>query len=467
VSDRLETYRAKRDFAETPEPAGSVHEAEGERPRFVIQEHHARRLHWDLRFERDGVLASWALPRGVPPDPKVNHLAVPTEDHPLEYLEFSGDIPAGQYGAGAMTIWDRGTYDTVKWSDREVMVDLHGDRVDGRYVLFRTGDRQWMIHRMTPADPGWAQMPDRLKPMTATASDELPRSESGWAFEIKWDGYRVIAFVTRGSLRLQTRNELDCTAEFPELAGLARQVGAHDVILDGEVVALDDEGRPSFELLQARGKPGLNKRRLAYMVFDLLWLDGHSTTALPYRDRRRLLEQLELKGPSWQTPAYHEGDGRALLQVTRDQGLEGLVAKRLESTYEPGRRTRSWLKVKNVRQQELVVGGWLPGENSRGSTFGALLVGYYTDDGALRYAGRVGGGFTDAMLDEFKTRLDELASSDNPFTPPPALPRHARFVRPELVIEAAYTEWTVEGMLRHPRFKRFRTDKAPREVIRE
>ena len=265
MSDPLATYRAKRDFAATPEPGGAPPPAEeASALRFVVQEHHARRLHWDLRLEHDGVLVSWALPKGVPPDPKVNHLAVPTEDHPIEYLDFAGDIPGGQYGAGSMSIWDRGTYDVVKWSDREVMVDLHGERVDGRYVLFRTGDRQWMIHRMTPpADATYEQMPDRLKPMSATPSDVLPRDDSGWAFEIKWDGYRVLSFVSRSTIRLHTRNELDCTADFPELAGIARQVGAHDVILDGEVVAFDAEGRPSFEALQARGKPGTGKRRLA------------------------------------------------------------------------------------------------------------------------------------------------------------------------------------------------------------
>jgi bifunctional non-homologous end joining protein LigD len=468
VSDPLETYRAKRDFGATPEPGGAVSQPiQDTAPQFVIQEHHARRLHWDLRLARDGVLKSWALPRGLPPDPGQNHLAVPTEDHPMEYLEFSGDIPTGQYGAGTMTIWDRGTYDTVKWSDREVMVDLHGQRGDARYVLFRTGDRQWMIHRMTPAEPGWERMPDRLEPMRATTADDLPLGDE-WAYEIKWDGYRVIAFVARGSLRLQTRNLLDCTDEFPEVAGIARQVGAHDVILDGEVVALDAQGRPSFELLQARGKPGAgNKRRIAYMVFDVLWLDGQSTMPLPYHERRALLESLALKGAAWQTPARHVGDGAALLEATRAQGLEGLVAKRLNSIYEPGKRTRAWLKVKHVRQQELVIGGWLDGEGSRAGRFGALLAGYYDDDGLLRFAGRVGGGFTDAMLDELRARLDELATDVNPFTTPPALPPRPHFVRPELVAEAAFTEWTAEGLLRHPRFKGLRFDKDPRAVTRE
>jgi bifunctional non-homologous end joining protein LigD len=486
MSDKLDSYKAKRDFSATPEPgAEEVSTLEGappgERPapRFVVQEHHARRLHWDLRLERDGVLASWALPKGVPPDPKVNHLAVPTEDHPLEYLDFAGDIPAGSYGAGSMSVWDHGTYDTYKWDGREVIVTLHGEKVSGRYALFRTGEGRWMIHRMDPPqDPGREPMPEQLAPMLASASEALPHDDGRWGYEIKWDGVRMIAFVSGGTVKLQGRRLLDATARYPEIRGIGDVVSSHEVVLDGEVVALDDEGRPDFGLLQRRMNvsEGAALRRvvrevpIVYMLFDLLYLDGHLTTDRPYTERRRLLEGLSLSGASWQTPSYHVGDGAALLDATRARGLEGLVAKRLDSVYRPGRRTASWVKVKNVNRQELVVGGWLPGQGGRAGRLGALLVGYYRD-GELRYAGRVGSGFTDQELDRLDALLGPLARSTTPFSPPPDLPqevaRHGRWVEPTLVAEVAFSEWTHLGTLRAPRYKGMRSDVDPRSVVHE
>jgi bifunctional non-homologous end joining protein LigD len=481
MSDKLDSYKAKRDFSATPEPEAEPRPAPGagEAPRFVVQEHHARRLHWDLRLERDGVLASWALPKGVPPDPKVNHLAVPTEDHPLSYLDFTGDIPTGSYGAGTMSIWDRGTYDLHKWDGREVIVTLHGERVNGRYALFRTGEDRWMIHRMDPPqDPEREPMPEQVAPMLATSSEVLPSDDGRWGYEIKWDGVRMIAFVAGGTVKLQGRRMLDATARYAELRGLADVVSSHEVVLDGEVVALDEEGRPDFGLLQRRMNvaEGSALRRVArevpvvYMLFDVLYLDGHQTLARPYTERRRLLEGLSLNGPSWQTPSYHVGDGAALLDATRARGLEGLVAKRLDSVYRPGRRTASWVKVKNVRRQELVVGGWLSGQGNRAGRLGALLVGYYQGDD-LRYAGRVGSGFTDQELERLHTQLAPLARDTSPFTPPPPLPpevaRQGHFVEPTLVAEVAFSEWTHLGTLRAPRYKGMRTDVDPRVVVRE
>jgi bifunctional non-homologous end joining protein LigD len=468
MSERLGEYRAKRDFDRTPEPAGGDGEGAGGRPRFVVQEHHARRLHWDFRLERDGVLVSWALPKGVPPDPKVNHLAVPTEDHPLGYIDFAGEIPRGAYGAGQVTIWDRGTYETEKWSDREVMVVLHGERVQGRYVLFRTGDRQWMIHRMDPPqDPGREAMPQAIEPMKATPSTTLPTDDEAWAYEVKWDGYRTVAFVAGGSIRLQSRTLRDCTADFPEVRGLAEQVASHEVVLDGEICALDAGGRPDFGLLQQRGR---KLGQIVYMIFDVLYLDGRTVTGLPYEERRRLLEGLGLRGSAWQTPSHHVGDGAALLDASRAQGLEGLVAQRLGSVYEPGRRARSWLKVKNVCRQEFVVGGWLPGDKGRAGRLGSLLVGYH-GDGGLRYAGRVGTGFTNAELTRVEAALEPLATDVTPFAPEPALPaevrRHGRFVEPVLVAEVEFREWTHLGTLRAPVYKGLRDDKDPSEVVRE
>jgi bifunctional non-homologous end joining protein LigD len=472
MADRLERYREKREPGATSEPAGAAAApaSPGDAPRFVVQEHHARRLHWDLRLEHDGALASWAVPRGIPPGPERNHLAVRTEDHPLEYLDFHGEIPAGQYGAGTMTIWDRGTYETHKFRDDEVMVTFHGERVRGRYVLFRTKGDDWMIHRMDPAeDPEREPMPEQLEPMLAKTGP-LPPDDAGWAFEIKWDGVRAIAFVQGGRLVLQARSGRDVTARYPELRPIAEGLAGREVVLDGEVVAFDGT-RPSFQKLQGRMHLTSEHavRRLAredpvhYIGFDLLYLDGRSLMGLRYDERRAALAELELAGPTWQAPAHHVGDGAALLELTRAQRLEGVIAKRLESPYVPGRRTSAWVKVKNVCSSDVVVGGWLPGEGGRSGRLGALVIGIPDDDGVLRYAGRVGTGFTEAELVRLGGVLESLASDESPFTgrQPPKL---TRFVEPRLVARVDHTERTQAGTLRQPSYKGLRDDVAPEDV---
>ena len=471
MASNLDSYRAKRDFSSTPEPSGEAERSAEERTaRFVVQEHHARSLHWDLRLEHDGALASWAVPKGIPPDPRKNHLAVRTEDHPLEYLEFHGEIPAGQYGAGTMTIWDRGTFETHKWRDKEVMVTLHGERVRGRYVLFRTGGNNWMIHRMDPPeDPDREPMPDRIAPMLARTG-ELPRDDSKWAFEIKWDGVRAIAYAEGGRLRLEARSGRDITPRYPELRDLGRALAGREAVLDGEVVAFDGDGRPSFQRLQSRMHLTSEHavRRLSqsdpvhYVIFDLLWLDGHSLASLPYTERREKLLELGLHGPTWQTPASHVGDGAALLEASRARGLEGIIAKRLDCPYTPGRRSPWWVKVKNVRQTDVVIGGWLPGEGKRSGRFGALVVGFY-EDGALKYAGRVGTGFDERELDRLGGILGSLAREDSPFDGRQP-PRETHFVEPELVASIGYGEWTQTRTLRHPRYLGLRDDIDPATV---
>src|SRR3954447_2256251 len=405
VSDRLAAHRSKRASGATPEPGPDEPAPAAAENRFVVHEHHARRLHWDLRLERDGVLVSWAVPKGIPPDPARNNLAVHTEDHPLEYIDFSGEIPAGQYGAGVMKIWDTGTYETHKFREDEVMVTFHGERLHGRYVLFRTRGDDWMIHRMDPPeDAGREPMPERVEPMLARTG-ELPADEAGWAFEIKWDGVRAMAYIDGGRLRLEARSGRDITPRYPELRELGRALAGREAVLDGEVVAFDADGRPSFQRLQGRMHLTSEHavRRLsqsepvAYIIFDLLWLDGHSLMGLPYTERRERLLELGLNGATWQTPASHVGDGAALLEASRAQGLEGIIAKRLDCPYTPGRRSPGWVKVKNVRETDVVVGGWLPGEGKRGGRLGALVVGFY-EDGELKYAGRVGTGFGEAEL---------------------------------------------------------------------
>ena len=474
MAKKLAEYEAKRDFKKTPEPGAKVPRKETKAPRFVVQEHHARRLHWDFRLEHDGVLVSWAVPKGVPADPKKNHLAVHVEDHPLDYIDFAGTIPAGNYGAGTVSIWDHGTYDIEKWSDREVMVVLHGKRLQGRYVLFRTNGENWMIHRMDPPqDPGRRPMPERVEPMMAKLGTAVPTPDSAWGFEFKWDGIRAVAYVEGGRVRLLSRSGEDITPRYPEVHAMGRALGSSEVILDGEVVALDENGRPSFEQIQQR--MGLTseseiRRKLkvvpiTYMLFDLMWQDGHSALERPYTERRRMLEALKLTGDSWQTPPYEKGGGQVMLEASAKAGLEGIMAKKLDSKYEPGLRSGAWVKIKNHSRQELVIGGWLEGEGRRRGYPGALLVGYY-DKGKFVYAGKVGTGFTDAMLDKLLALMKPLEQASSPFDVG-SPPKKAHFIKPKLVGEFEFVEWTKSGQLRAPTFKGLRTDKPARKVVRE
>jgi bifunctional non-homologous end joining protein LigD len=484
---KLRPYRAKRDFKATAEPAGaesSAPEAPAaqapapKKPIFVVQEHHARRLHWDFRLERDGVLVSWAVPKGIPEDPRRNNLAVHVEDHPLEYGGFEGEIPKGSYGAGQVKIWDQGTYDAEKWQmdgpKKEVIVTLHGKRLRGRYVLFQTKDENWMIHRMDPPqDPDREPMPERVVPMLARLADKLPQPDDDWAFEFKWDGIRAVAFCEGGGMRLMTRKQEDVTRRYPELRSLATALGSQAAVLDGEIVALGPNGVPSFEQLQQRmgltAEPEVRRKMkevpVAYMIFDVVYLDGRRLFDLPYLERRSRLLDLGLAGPSWQTPEHQLGEGEAMLEASRRAGLEGVIAKRADSRYEEGKRSGAWLKIKNHLSQELVIGGWVEGEGKRKGLPGALLVGYYEGD-KLAYAGKVGTGFTEEMLERLARLMAPLARDTSPFDAGQP-PRDAHFVEPKLVGEFRFAEWTKGGQLRAPAFKGLRDDKDPREVVRE
>ena len=494
-SENLKNYRAKRDFATTPEPSGDGPGAK--RPkratkpqkqarralRFVVQQHHATRLHWDLRLEHDGALASWAIPNGIPATPADNRLAVHTEDHPLEYLDFHGEIPKGEYGAGTMTIWDQGTFEVHKWEERKVEVTFRGERLRGRYGLFPIGrgvggnpdQKDWMIHRMDPPeDPDRQPTPEHIVPMMARL-DDLPTDQDRWSFEVKWDGVRAIAYAQPGRLRLESRNLNEVTNAYPEVRGLLDDLGMHEAVLDGEIVTFDERGRPSFERLQRRmhvTSPSAVRRLMSshpvvYAIFDLLFLDGRSLLELPYHERRARLESLALGGPAWRVPAAHPGEGTALLRATKEQGLEGVVAKRRDSSYEPGRRSGAWLKIKHTLRQELVIGGWIPGEGRRSERIGALLMGYY-ENGRFVFAGRVGTGFTERSLTDLERRLDAYRRDSSPFAPgAPGFPRETVFVEPCLVAEIEFREWTMDRVMRAPSFKGLREDKAPREVVLE
>jgi bifunctional non-homologous end joining protein LigD len=471
--DKLEAYRDKRDATRTPEPVPPPGAAPPDAPdsgMFVIQEHHARRLHWDFRLEHDGVLVSWALPKGVPSDPAVNHLAVHTEDHPLEYGTFEGQIPRGEYGAGAVTIWDHGRYETLKWAPSEVKVVLHGQRVTGGYVLFQTKGNQWMIHRERLALPG------ALRPMLAVTG-VMPRDPENWALEMKWDGVRALAYIEKGKVHLMSRTERDITVTYPELSRLGAATSHKQLLLDGEIVMFGADGWPEFEALQPRMHIGsaaqaallAGQTPVTYLIFDVLQLDGRPLMDLEYRERRALLDGLALAGPNWQTPPWFPGsDFEAVRSVSVEHGMEGVVAKRLDSRYTPGVRTDSWLKIKNVRTQEAVVAGYKPGKGNRTGLVGSLLIGV-NDASGLVYAGHVGTGFTDETLRMLGEKLRPLRRPDSPFAGP-VPPEHARpavWVEPELVIQVSFDRWTKAGRMRAPVYKGLRDDIDPKDVVRE
>jgi DNA ligase D-like protein (predicted ligase)/DNA ligase D-like protein (predicted polymerase)/DNA ligase D-like protein (predicted 3'-phosphoesterase) len=462
--NRLSKYRSMRDVAKTPEPVPTAEPTTGHNNTFVIQEHHARRLHYDFRLERDGVLVSWAIPKNLPDTPAVNHLAVHTEDHPLEYAAFEGTIPKGEYGAGKVIIWDLGTYDAEKFRDSaengEVIVTLRGNRISGRYALIQTSGDQWLAHRMK--DQNVFDF-DTLTPMLATEGSVENFRAGQWAFEGKWDGYRLLVDADHGTVRLRSRRGRDVTKEYPQLRVVAADLADHHVVLDGEFVALDESGVPSFSQMQNR----VRATRIEYWAFDLLYLDGRSLLRARYRDRRRLLETLA-SGQNLIVPDLLPGDGAEALEYSQKQGWEGVVAKKRDSTYQPGRRSTSWIKDKYWNTQEVVIGGWRAGEGGRTSGIGSLLMGIPAD-GGLHFAGRVGTGFTERDLANLKKTLEPLRTDESPFDArlPTRDAKGVTFVEPSLVGEVRYSEWTSDGRLRQPSWRGLRPDKTPDEVVRE
>jgi bifunctional non-homologous end joining protein LigD len=534
----LDKYKAKRDFSKTPEPAGDP-SARGT-GRFVVQRHRATRLHYDFRLEIEGVLASWAIPKGPTLDPAVRRMAVHVEDHPIEYYDFEGVIPKGQYGAGDVIVWEWGTFEPEETldprkaiEDGELKFALKGEKLCGRFTLVRTSRRpgsqpaqafedeseQWLLikKRDECAKPGWdpedhpksvktgrtndevkanrdalwqsgapaadaeidlagaveAPMPDYIEPMAATLASPKPFDDPDWLFEIKWDGYRMEAVIRDSEVRLWTRRGNAAETYFGSILTPPSWINARQAIVDGEVVAIDDAGVPDFGLLQERIsalRAGRTEggRGLLYQAFDLLYLDGRLLLNVPLEDRKRLLRSVLKDSGRVRFASHVVGDGVAFHAAAAKLGVEGIIAKHRRSRYEPGKRSPTWLKIKIRPEQELVVGGWTPGEGNA-KDLGAVVVGVY-EGKKLRYAGKVGSGFNASTRKEVRKRLEALATDDCPFEPCPERKgelRTARWIRPELVIRAELGGWTREGYVRQTSYKGLELDKDPRSVIRE
>jgi bifunctional non-homologous end joining protein LigD len=469
AEENLRDYRRKRHEDRTPEPFGS--RKRGSRPIFVVQRHQARRLHYDFRLERGGALASWAVPKGVPLEPGTQRLAVHVEDHPLDYADFQGEIPAGEYGSGTVEIWDRGTYELVEEKrDGGLTVRLDGDRLQGTWALVPaklSGDpKNWLMIRKRDESGSRRRPRPEYVPMLATLADDVPKGD-GWLFEVKWDGYRAFAYLEAGEATLRSRRGNDLTARFPGVArALPGAVKTPDCVLDGEVCALDEQGRPSFSKMQQGG----GETPIVYQVFDLLELDGSPVVDRPLSERRARLEELIAPGNATIRLSEAFEDGEALLKAAREQHLEGVVAKRAESRYQPGKRGREWLKIKTAGRQEFVIAGYTKGKGRRSGGFGSLILGFWRG-GELSYAGNVGTGFTDDEIERLLQRLRRLERKTPAFREIPAMPRvrsgDVVWVTPKLVAEVKFTEWTHDGHLRAPVYLGLREDKPSEDVRRE
>ena len=525
----LAPYAAKRAFTRTPEPGPAVVAGRGGPLLFIVQKHAARRLHYDFRLELDGVLKSWAVPKGPSLDPADKRMAVAVEDHPFEYASFEGVIPAKEYGAGRVIVWDCGTYSPdedreYSFGDRgeaeqrvragieqgKLSIFLRGEKLKGSFALVRTATSgQWLLikhkdgfatrqdvtlqdrsvlsrlslddlasgqspkrldaARLAPSGPA-ETMPDSLAPMLAMTG-EAARSDPDWRFEPKLDGYRVIAFVVGAKVRLQSRRGIDLTAQFPEIVAELAGFGGDQMILDGEIVALGPDGRPSFNALQnraqRRGEKDIaeaQRQSPAILVcFDLLHFAGVNLRPAPYVERRRYLSQCLL--PSTHIQLIHAGeDAEALYAAAIAGGYEGVVAKRLDSIYQPGQRVTAWRKVRPVRSAEFVIGGCTQGKGAR-EPLGALLLGYW-QDGSLKYAGHVGSGLDDAAVADLTRRTRELKTKRSPFAEKPPIHRPTTWLEPRLVAEVNFSDWTPAGLLRAPVFARLRDDVPPQSIAR-
>jgi bifunctional non-homologous end joining protein LigD len=557
----LDEYAAKRRFQNTPEPPPSQKQSTPRANYFCVQRHDATRLHYDFRLEIGGVLKSWAVPKGPTLDPAVRHLAAHVEDHPVDYGDFEGNIPAGNYGAGSVMLWDRGTFEVLGDMDAQgqlargdLKFRLHGEKLNGDFALVlmkgRGKGKDWLLIKKRDgfATPGWdveshassvlsgrtqeeiarnlparkakrktagapdrvwksrpargamrepqtapipvkrkprhsakavaalkgareAEMPDAIEPMLATLAGRPPKGED-WLFEVKWDGVRAIAFIDGEELRLQSRNGLRCERQYPELAVIPHHIAALQAVLDGEIAVLDAKGVARFHLIQPRisnADPNsvahlARSTPVVYFVFDLLYLDGYDLRHVTLGERRKLLEAVATPSPELRISEVFPADGEAMLEAARANDLEGIVAKRVTSLYE-SRRSREWLKLKIVGEQEFVVGGYTEPRGSR-DFFGALALGIY-EDGRLRWAGNVGTGFDQKSLADIQARMRPLIAKECPFAERPKPDRGMTWLRPELVCQVKFANWTQDKRLRAPVFLGLRTDVAARQVAME
>ena len=439
----------------------------------MIHKHRATRLHYDVRLERDGGLPSWAVPKGLPITKGDKRLAVQTEVHPLEYGKFEGTIPEGHYGAGEVRIFDDGWYEPVEWTDTKVSFRLHGRRYPGLEFHFVKTRTDWLAFLASKQTASLPAAPPRFSPMLAEGGHHA-FDDDGWWFEPKLDGIRCLAELSTGETILRTRTGRDASEQYPELHMIHELVDQVNAVIDGEIIAVDAEGRNSFEVLQQRmnlANPREIQRArtripVSIVVFDLLWLDGHDITGLPLEQRRELLTAVVEEDDRLHLTTHVVGEGTVMFEAAKAQRLEGVVAKRIGSPYLPGRRTDAWRKIKTTETQDCVILGSTPGQGGRTDTFGALLVGAY-DDGVLRWVGQVGSGFTGSMLDTVLSQLREIVR-DTPAVEELRTVKGAVFVEPTLVCEVEYLEMTKStGKMRAPVFKRMRPDKLPEDCVLE
>jgi bifunctional non-homologous end joining protein LigD len=523
--DPLARYNAKRDFTKTAEPAGTIAKAAGNS--FMVQKHDATRLHWDLRLEMDGVLKSWAVTRGPSLHPDDKRLAVRTEDHPLSYATFEGTIPKGEYGGGTVMLWDRGSWEPIPGKSAKDLEKghlhfiLHGERMKGEWLLIRLKPRpkerteNWLLRKIddefaggsgdlvdrcltsvktgrtmeeiaagvevkaqpsprrrpgpSPTKkkslgPGLRRGDGRLAftpPQLCTLVDAVPTG-SAWLHEVKYDGYRLLLATSGGKAKAFTRTGLDWSDKFPNIVKAAAALHIDSALIDGEAVALDQSGKPSFSALQDALKRG--DSGLSFFAFDLLSLDGEDLTRLPNLERKELLRTIVPRDGPILFAEHVIGEGEKLFQTMCREGYEGVVSKRADAPY-LGRRTQSWLKIKCIQRQEFVIVGWTP-STARGRGFRSLLLGL-NEDGRLRYAGKVGTGFDAGLIQEISAKLEKLAVDTPPVEAPRAAVRGARWVKPQLVAEVAFTEFTADNVVRHGSFLGLREDKTPKEVTPE